>query len=569
MARATVDQEKYRVEERGAAGARTLEELAGEARAYRSVVPATRVVQQQVDLAPDAQLHRAVATVTASPGSAVLQTTTPESVAGLRVANPRSSDRVAAIIDFGGIVTVGGLLMQGIGDDDVEAVCAWTGSSWRRLAGSGQFPETATERLLVEAAATFSAHELLTAIRAGSLVLPAMPTFLELLVDGTTVWFERQGSSADLAVPAIEGAAVYRIDRTVEIRQALARSIDSGGPRSVMVVLRSVTPGLLDLDIEVEVLHEHPVVFPVDGAVHTVEIGEESELGFDVTPPPPTAEAREVAVTVRGAFGPERVVPPLGPELVDEAAVVLVPERPVLLGLPGALASRLDRLTALRVHLAVAEGAGAEVTGRLLENADVGGSGRPGGPVKGGELSPCNVSAGTSGWVSVALAEPLALGEFSSNGVVAVWLELVATYGEAEIALTEASVVVPPPTGGPPSELDAPGAALLRRLPGGGTAAYTLVPALGSLQAALRLVGVPSSEQPLPAVIFAVAGTPAWVGVSPTGTDTSVRLTLPEPSVSHGRLPVTLRAVVGSPGSLTLDRLRVTYYDGGGTGEAP
>ena len=100
---------------------------------------------------------------------------------------------------------------------------------------------------------------------------------------------------------------------------------------------------------------------------------------------------------------------------------------------------------------------------------------------------------------------------------------------------------------------------MVRRLPGGGTAELTPIPVLGPLRAALRVVGTPDRDRPIPAVVLGIDGTTDVVGVTPTPDNLATRLTLALPLTVSG--PVALEAVVAAPGTLTLDTVQVTYRE--------
>jgi hypothetical protein len=304
------------------------------------------------------------------------------------------------------------------------------------------------------------------------------------------------------------------------------------------------------------VLRVHNVAFPPEGLTRTVDVPEEGLLEFDVTPPPSAVEVRSVELVVRGSFGPDRIQPAVGPDIEPDARLALGPDRTLLAGFPALLATAFGLLTGLRVHLTATGAGGGVLAARLL--ADV--AGKPGAIVPGATFTPFTVTAGGSGWVTLTLSQPLDPTDLTiANPVgVAGWLELQLSDGEVELALTRAA----------PDVAEAPGAPLLRRLPGGGAAELTTIDGLSPLFLALRLVGRPGSSGLLPVAGFSVVagavgsatGPLAGVGVDPGAEDIEIAIPLDPPVDATGATRLT--ALVCAPGSLTLDTVRVLYAEG-------
>ncbi|MCA1654975.1 MAG: hypothetical protein LC635_00570 [Pseudonocardiaceae bacterium] len=525
-------------------------------------------VETDLELPGDARVERVRFVLAAQPGGF----TELASVAEVREANPvNSGAKAACAIDFGRLVTVGGLGFEGgvvvLHGPVISTVYSWTGAGWLFRGGGaspGTFPELAADRLLVETLDDVDGAEFAAFLLAhGAVRLPALPNSLELLVDGITVWFERQGSVPGTEVEQPAGGVAFEVDRTDVVREAFGRAKASGGVRKVRVALRAATPGELQLQPIVSSLRVHLVQFPPEGLARTVDVPEEGLLSFDVTPPGTATDVPEIDLVVRGAFGPERVQPVIGPSFVPDAKLALAPARPVLLGIPALLTNRFAALTGVRLGLGAADGgSGGEVAGRLLaDNA-----GRPGEPLPGAELTACRVPAGARRWHTLGFAEAVALPAAPALAAtpdaevplptVGAWLELQLSYGEIECALTLAG----------PGDPDAPGARLLRRLPGAGTAPLTTVDVIGELRAAIRLVGRPDSDRSIPAVSFSVPRSDTEpVGANPTGDDLHTTLALVNPvrpsDKPKDRPAVELTALVAAPGSLTLDTVRVAYRE--------
>jgi hypothetical protein len=547
-------------------------------------------VQARITLPENTRLDRAVFEISAAPGEA----TKVSSVATVReAAVPPSSDTKlknehGCTIDFGRLVSVADFYLSNasatakvhatkdraaktrttkirVSTDRISRIFPWTGVGWSTTPMSGtKVQEMQTERLLV----TSNFDDVVETVeKYGVVDLPTQPTGLELQVEGTTVWFERQGSTADLASPPAATGS-YRVDRTDAVRDALAKARPSGGNRVVTATLRATTPGQLALTVRAEILHEYHAPLASNAFTSTTPLAEEQLLRLelsehdDKSPFEPTDTIRKVSLTVRGAFGPERVEPVEEPALVPLTTLVLGGGRTVLLGIRDVLTAQFGALQAVRLQ--VSSPKGGELAGRLLTGDHLG---RPGGPVKGGEVPPVTVAASTEpAWLTIPFPDPVALPDPKSPDTlprVPYWLELTATYGEVACGVTRDTVV--------------PAAPLLRRLPGGGARALTVLgrtaPPGGDeppLHVPLRVVGLPGKKQPLPAVTFSVDGLdlPEDPGTTPTpeglGLDIrlgdGVRPSLRTATPTRLVLPVQLR--VRASGTLTLEDVVVLFQKG-------
>ena len=508
------------------------------------------LVEADLELPEDAIIQQAHFGVAAEPVVPALIS----SVATVRPADAVTAEMSACVVDFGQLVTVGGLLANGFAFlPEIDAVHRWTGAAWSRISFAASFAEVATERLLVESSSASSSELVASLSTDGAVNLPAVPTSMELQVDGVTVWFERQGGApiAGGARAIGETGSTYAVDRTTAVADAFARAAVVAGTKKVRFTLRAAAPGGLQLAPSIAALRVHTVAFPPDGLVRTVDVLEEGLFTVDVTPPS-AEDVREVRAVVRGSFGPERVQPPIGPVLQPDAHLVLAPGRPVLVGLPDGLTSRFGKLAGVRLVLRAVELTnGGEVTGRLL--ADL--AGGPGEPIAGGDVTGVSVGPGDERWVTLRFAEevdPPVLPEpvdGEDPARTSCWLELQLGHGSVECAFT----------GADPGDSIAPGGLVRRRLPGGGTAALTDIPDLGPLRVALRVVGTADRDRPIPAVALGVRGSTEAVGVNPTADDLLSRVTLQAPLAVTG--PVSFDAVVAAPGTLTLDTVQVTYKE--------
>jgi hypothetical protein len=540
---------------------------------------ATVEVEARISLPEGTRLDRAVFEISAAPGEA----TKVSSVASIRAAEapaPASagSAESGCAIDFGRLVSIGTFYLAtaghvvhaskaGTGSVGIARVFSWTGVGWSTKSMKGsEVQEMQTERLLVTS--TASADDLVDVVeKHGVVELPTQPAGLELQVEGTTVWFERQGSTADLA-PATAAPGSYQVDRTDAVRDALAKARPSGGNRIVTATLRATTPGKLALTVRAEILHEYRVPMAPHSFTSTTPMTQEQLVRLelaehdDTSPFDPTDSIRKVSLTVRGSFGPERVEPVEDPTLVAQTTLVLGGGRTVLLGIPAVLTSPFGALQAVRLNLS-SEG-GGELAGRLLTGDHLG---RPGTPVDGGDVPPVAVAASKDpAWFTIPFPDPVTLTDPKAPDTlppIPYWLELTATHGEIACGVTRDPLV--------------PAASLLRRLPGGGTQPLTLLgkplPLVGQqppLRAPLRVVGLPGKKQPLPAITFRVDGpTPAVVsGSTPTpqglGLDIGLGDGVPPSSgtATPTRLVLPLHLRVGTPGTLTLEDVVVLYQKG-------
>lgn len=485
-------------------------------------------VAEDVVLPADAEIDSAVFNLTArSAGVSSLA-----GIADVRSASPSSDASSALVLDFGRMVTVAGVSSPFA----TVGVSRWGGDAFHPvgLSFDDTFEEVTTDRLLLQ----FGEAVDEAAFRGGGgVALPAVPTGLELLVNGTTVWFERQGSSPVPPGPTPDAGVAYTVDRTDAIRDAFAKT--PGGP--VRVELRAATPGLLTLEPIIDHRRVHPVAFP-DGPSRSLDLPSEGPFTLELPLPgeSSTWSVDEVRMVVRGGAGDDRVQPADGPPLaVEDAELVISAGRVLLARLPSGLLGRFLSLGAIRLPLSAPDQAG-ELTGRLLGDAD----GRPGEPVDGGDLSSVRVEVGAAPqWTTLSLPAPIPL-----DGAV-VWLEIHVSYGEVQWAMTR----------NPPEDPAAPGAELFRRLPGGGIRAFPVLAELGPLQGAVRVVGRADPNRPIPLLALDV-GSGVPLQVTPTGVDVAGAIGLPEPAAPVSNA-LTLDGLATASGTFTFADVTVRYRE--------
>ncbi len=512
---------------------------------YRLAGAAGIEISQVVALDADARLDSATFAIGASANGA----TRASSVALIREAPAPTPSQSGCVVDFGRMVTVSGFSLEG-GSMSVTNVHHWTGAEWARrelTVTQGSFPDVLTERLLVTSASKGDLVD--QVVDHGAVMLPATPSSLELLVDGRTVWFERQGGTTGLSSD-LAATTTYAVDRTEAIRESLSRVEPSEGERRVTVTLRAASPGALSLKPTISMLHEHRVTFGTNASSHTIDALAEGVHQVALGRPFAAGDRiREVSMMLRGSFGPERVEPVDGPPVDAAAELVLSGGRTVLFGVPAVLAEPFGELQGIRLRLTSPDG--GEIAGRLL---GVDQSGLPGDPLPGGEVAPLSIPAGTADWVTISSASPVPLSVPSGSPTqapVALWMELVSTYGSVTCGLTHAA------------SASAPGARILRRLPGGGTRPLTLLgPAAdprSTAYAALRVVGLPGRKELRPAVSLTVDTTSA--PADPTDEDVAVVLGLGTGvAPASGEIPLSLR--IAAPGTVTLADVNVAYLKG-------
>lgn len=503
----------------------------------------------EYELGADAVIDRAVFEVKAAPGGERLLA----SVGQVRQAGPSE-----IVVDFGRMVTVGEIRRA-----SPSSIHRWNGVEFVVVADNDaelegvQMGEVQTERLkLVYDGAE---PDLDGFSETATVVLPALPTSLELLIDGTVVWSQRQGTSAGLTDPVRNPDAPndigFSIDRTDEFARAFEAS---GGP--VRVEFRAQTPGDLVLKGSVEEHRVHRVAFP-DGPARTITFGSEGAFSLDL-PLPAGSDSwnvGEVAMSIAAIIDDKRIIPASGPAPSDDAHLRLVPGRLVLGVAPQNLRDLATSVSGVRV--AVRGGTeGGDLTGRFL--TDVGG--RPGESVPGGEFTPAAVDPGDDiRWITLATAEPV--------DPAGAWIELGAGFGTVDWVLT---------SDGDTSA--SPGTEISLRTPGGAIRALPVLEGVGPLLGSLRLITVPDDDRPIAAVSIglgtaiasgaseatvdslvsgtAAAGVIGPVALTPSPDGTRVRIVDAEARHPQAQT-LSLAGVVTTPGDYTFADITVSYRE--------
>jgi hypothetical protein len=239
-----------------------------------------------------------------------------------------------------------------------------------------------------------------------------------------------------------------------------------------------------------------------------------------------------------------RVQPADGPELSEDAQLVLDPDHALIARLAPALTASLSAVTGVRL-LVSASLDGAELAGTLHGGT----TDDPGDALPKAVLGRVAVAASASpGWVDLALAAPHQL----AGGEV-IWLELQVTRGSLVWRLAALS-----------SSADSD-AKLRRRTSNGRYVSLTPFGGVSDYAAALRVVGKEKPNDPLAAVRFAVAGGSDTVAGVPTQSGTTLMLGLtapgiaPSPAAGGVGFEVPLDLTISTPGSYAVRSAELQY----------
>ena len=411
------------------------------------------------------------------------------------------------VLNAGGLPTIGSRVL-------IREVTAWTGMAFAttplyRFDGStgsllASFGEMRTERLLIEVTGSSSLAEVADSLW---VELPDPPTDLSIRIDGGPPVWSSPG-------PVRPGQGGWSADgsQTVPLGPALAALTGNPDDESLAtftLTLTSRTPGRLDIAVATGGRDVRYLTRIRPGGLDSVGVTFELE-GVQRVPLPLPAWAvavERVEFTATATLGPERTVPPVGPELATAlvtgaaahasgvADLVLDPDRSAAVRLPSH--PGLAEVTALRFPLRPGP-AGAEV--RVVLLAARPGDGEPGEPLEGAVSSPVTLEpplAGAApaleGWSTFALPSAVAM-----EGAPP-WAALQVARGAVvwPLGLAAGSPLRRGPPTGPWQELPR----VVRDAPGVG--------------GRLRLVGLAAKEAPLPPLVVQVEGSAALPAVDP------------------------------------------------------
>ena len=499
-------------------------------------------VASSLDVPTGAVVDRAVVRVAASAPNR----TPIGGVATVRAASgdPESSSD-SMIIDFGVMRNVSGVEAPAA----ISRVTPWLGTSFDEggyidvALTAVTLQELQTERLLVEFEDSVSVADL----TAAHVTTSTAPADLELFVAGTRTWF-RQG-----VVPADYSEEV---DITAAVQAAVA-----AGTSPVPVVLKARVPGHLELAPvgDVQFLQTFVVQFN-QGDTTVADANEEGIV--DVALPMPGESAtwkihRVVGTIVTEDRGPTRVLPPMGPQSLEDAELTFDADRPIVVRFPTALLGQFGALTGARVLLAAGP-SGIGVVGGLLGGTTT----TPGKALPGAEVAEVSVTASTQPvWVTLPFAKQVVLPAKET-----MWLSMAATRGRAVLGLRNVVPAIELGTNGKPLTDDERGIAVIRRITPNGVARPLSAPAgLRTGALALRLVGVAPDGRPIDLISVGLASEQSAstvidvaTNVEPSdGPDRYVRA-LPTPAPLPGpRLRVTVTAAT----RLTVGPVLVAYQE--------
>ncbi len=434
------------------------------------------------------------------------------------------------VIDFGTPRTVSGIDLPGTAN--VLQVYPWLGSQFSTVPALGGgfvgppapspsavFAELRTERLRVLLSRGLTSTELADV----RLRLPEPPSGLEIRIDDAApVWThpEPVQPRAEITTP-VAAAWDQASQRIVDLTAALAAL--AGDPLAAdeaavfKITLTTKVPCELDLDV-----HGTPALRRIRRVrfgretAQTLDFASEGRIELPLALPaatPGSAPRRIDLIRWLAAaeLPPERVLPPVGPEVAAGtseavlAELTVSPDRAVCVGLPAS--TGLAELTAIRLPLkALGDGAEARL---VLWSVPAAGA-LPTAPLPQGTSEPVTLTASTNEeWVTFVFKQPVPV-----EPALMPWMALTVARGELRWALARAG------SGGSSDAVDANVLAnVIRRGPPHGPWKALPAPlqsAAGVLdaRARLRLGGHAPKEAPLAPLALSVDVRPA-VQVTP------------------------------------------------------
>jgi hypothetical protein len=461
---------------------------------------------------------------------------------------------VSVVIDFGTPRTVSAIGAPSGGT--VKSVATWIGTEFgapKLSEGSLAFArlpsEVRTERLLVE----FTGSNLTTDRLATEmvLVLPEAPAGIELRIDGAAPAFA-QNSAVDPTDSEALSTQTWNKDseRVVDLGPALAAltgdPLDET-PVTFTATLTSRVPGQLDLLLREGGQEVHRIRRArFDGQpARELTFDGEGRATVVLESLPPDLTVHEARLTARGKPAPERVIPPVGPELPEPpfATLALTPDRAVCVRVP-----RDPRFAEVNgVRLALAAGSdGAEARVQLWKSQNLDDT-SPAEPLENGATAPVTLSAGPEAFHTFNFAKPI------PAPTDCVWWAVLAVHrGLASLGLAEVSIDVPDDGDGAAS--DDPGKGAEPLYWGAPTGPWhDLPPALSAARGRIRTIGKAVSEVPFAPLELALTdgGTPTPIIPNAKGTPA----TLTGPVVAAG--PLTLVVTSYAKAAVTLENIDV------------
>lgn len=465
---------------------------------------------------------------------------------------PGDSRRKIAVVDFGLPLTVSRVLLTGLAGLKIRTVLGWDGSRFSALAFSGDATDARfttqirSERLRIEVERSETSNfPTVDAFASGCRIhYEDDPSDLELRIDDGAPFWSAPGpvvpeDRETVSEGGFDASFTRRVDLTAALGALTGDPLAPDTPVAFEVALTSRSAALLGLEVApggVDVARIRRVAFDGQPEV-TLDFTAEGQRVVPLTlPAASTRRVEQVRFTAIGEAPPERVLPPIGPDVSDLAVLVLDPERAISARLA---TTELDALTGLRLPLRAGP-AGAEV--RIVLHADAGGG--PGDALPRGVSDPVELAPGPAvdapidaaalSWTTLTLPEPAPLTSSPP------WVTLVVARGEVVWPLATAAAGT--------------AAARLRRGPPAGPwqalpAPFAAGAALDAVGPMLRVVGT-AEDDAVSLFQIGLVGASARVGVTPRprGVERSFApdVTVAAPALlveSRGPRRVTLRAV--------------------------
>jgi hypothetical protein len=437
----------------------------------------------------------------------------------------------ALVIDFGTMRTVNQVLfpsVSGLSERPVDRALPWLGTQFvddgdgvvlkvsasvlRSFDGAHYtllvhaFPETRTERLMIKFGVSEGALDMALLAEQIEVALPELPADLSLRLNGGAPVWEHAGSVELGSSPALD-ADGWTADgeRLVALADALAPLVgDATGAtdQTITVELESRVPGKLALEPATrDELALHRVFISGEADVD-VDFVQEGATGFDLSVPHPGGQlrtARGLRLSLTGAPGPVRILPPLGPDASGLAHLVLGNGRAACVRLDGA--DGIVEITGVRLPLQTTA-AGAEARVVLWEDA----GGFPGTAIAEAVSEPLTID-GTGGSADLANADPWHTFVFDAlpfDATAPPWAALIVSRGEVSWSLATASPDTRPVRLGPPEgPWHAP------------PAVFSASTVLGSASGRIRVVGRASEAEPLAPYLLSVGAAVDGLPVTP------------------------------------------------------
>ncbi|HVP42885.1 MAG TPA: hypothetical protein VMS96_05605 [Terriglobales bacterium] len=365
-----------------------------------------------------------------------------------------SGNGLSVVIDFGTLRTVSAVQVDNL-NLAITRVTPWTGAGFApspvyaatlsSVLGPGKKPvthstpsppsdnqnvvlpsEIRTERLLVEILGKVSADTLAQQL---AVILPEPPADLELTIDGgAPVWKSPGPALAGTDSALEEGRFNKESEQLVKLGDALAAL--TGDPLQSNDVtfnlgLTTRVPGVLEIKPKTSILRRVWRLKFGSDTERRLDFSSEGQLEIPMElPAPPQGQTRtieEIQFIAVGNFGPQRVLPPLGPDPGNLADLNFDPARAALVRL--APDGVLAELSGVRLPLTVGAG-GAEVRVVLWRNKGAGFE-EPLDALPGGTSEPVTLEEGAESWVTFAFKKPVKL-----DPVNAPWAAIIVARGQ-------------------------------------------------------------------------------------------------------------------------------------------